>query len=69
MSSIRSLFEPTRHLDRRIEKVISFDNAENEQLRLEITEYVVTDSIEASFERLLNHLDYGLSGAGGETGV
>jgi hypothetical protein len=69
MSSIRALFEPTRNLDRRIEKVISFDNAENEQLRREITEYVVTNSIESNFERLLNHFDYGLSGAGGETGV
>ena len=46
MSSIRTLFEATRNLDRRIEKVISFDRAENEQLRHEITEYVVTDSIE-----------------------
>ena len=27
MSTIRNLFETTRSLDRRIEKVISFDNA------------------------------------------
>src|SRR5688572_2675647 len=67
MSSIRSLFEATRNLDRRIEKVISFDRAENEQLRHEITEYVVTDSIETNFERLLNAFDQGMGGSGGET--
>ncbi len=43
---IRSLFESTRKLDRRIEKVISFANDENEQLKREITEYVATDNIE-----------------------
>ena len=54
MITIRNLFETTRSLDRRIEKVISFDNAANDQLKREITEYVVTDSIESSFERLLS---------------
>ena len=50
---IRSLFETTRKLDRRIEKVISFDSDENEQLKREITEYVATENIEESFERML----------------
>ena len=43
MSTIRNLFEATKALDRRIEKVISFDNDANDQLKREITEYVVTD--------------------------
>jgi len=69
MSTIRNLFETTRRLDRRIEKVISFDNAANDQLKREITEYVVTDSIESSFERLLNCFDQGMGGGSQEIGV
>lgn len=65
---IRALFEPTRNLDRRIEKVISFDNAESEQLRREISEYVVTDKIEENLERLLNLLDDGFGRVGASTG-
>ena len=66
---IRSLFETTRKLDRRIEKVISFDSDESEQLKREITEYVATDNIETSFERMLSLLDEGLGGGAGEVGV
>ena len=69
MSTIRNLFETTRSLDRRIEKVISFDNAANDQLKREITEYVVTDSIETSFERLLNCFDQGMGGGSQEIGI
>jgi len=69
MSTIRNLFETTRSLDRRIEKVISFDNTANDQLKREITEYVVTDSIETSFERLLNCFDQGMGGSTQEIGI
>lgn len=66
MSTIRQLFETTRSLDRRIEKVISFDNVASDQLKREITEYVVTDSIEASFGRLLDRFDEGMAGGGAQ---
>lgn len=69
MSKIRDLFEVSRSLDRRIEKVISFDSTENDQLRREVTEYVVTDNIAKSFERLLNNLNDGLAGGAHEIGV
>jgi hypothetical protein len=69
MSTIRNLFETTRRLDRRIEKVISFDNTANDQLKREITEYVVTESIESSFERLLNCFDQGMGGGSQEIGI
>jgi hypothetical protein len=69
MSTIRNLFQATRRLDRRIEKVISFDNAAEEQLKREITEYVVTESIESSFERLLNCFDQGMGGGSQEIGI
>jgi hypothetical protein len=69
MSTIRNLFETSKALDRRIEKVISFDNDANDQLKREITEYVVTDSIETSFERLLNCFDQGMGGGTQEIGI
>jgi hypothetical protein len=69
MSKIRELFEVTRSLDRRIEKVISFDSTENDQLKREVTEYVVTDNIAKSFDRLLSNLNDGLGGGVHEIGV
>lgn len=69
MSNIRDLFEISRSLDRRIEKVISFDSTENDQLKREVTEYVVTDNIARSFDRLLSHLGEGLGGGAHEIGV
>jgi hypothetical protein len=69
MNTIRQLFEPNRNLDRRIEKVILFDSDDNEQLKREITEYVVTDSIEKSFQRLLDRFDAGMAGGKHEIGV
>ncbi len=66
---IRELFEANRSLDRRIEKVISFDSTENDQLKREVTEYVVTDNIAKNFDRLLTRLDEGLGGGAHEIGV
>jgi hypothetical protein len=69
MNTIRELFESSRSLDRRIEKVISFDSTENDQLKREVSEYVVTDSIARNFDRLLNRLDEGMGGGAHEIGV
>ena len=62
MPAIRSVFDPARPIDRRIEKVIQYDTRSEELLRREITEYVVTSSIEASFMRLLDRIDEGMGG-------
>ncbi len=69
MSKIRELFESSRRLDRRIEKVISFDSTENDQLKREVTEYVVTDNIARNFDRLLTRFDEGMAGGAHEIGV
>ena len=69
MKNIRDLFESSRKLDRRIEKVITFEADAGDQLKREITEYVVTENIETAFERLLDQIDAGMSGGGGEIGV
>ena len=66
---IRTLFDTTRQLDRRIEKVVSYDSKAADQLRREINEYVITSNIELNFERLLSRLQDGLDGASGEIGV
>lgn len=53
MASIRSLFDSKRALNRPIEKVITYQAASETQLKAEVSEYIVTDHIERSFERLL----------------
>lgn len=60
MSTIQDLF--SQPIDRRIEKVIQFQDRKEERLRQEIEEYVVTDNIAASIDQLLNELDQDFSG-------
>lgn len=67
--SIRTLFDTTRQLDRRIEKVVSYDSRAADQLRREINEYVITNNIELNFERLLSRMQDGFDGGSGEIGV
>jgi len=70
MPQIRSLFDPSRALTRPIEKVITYQNRSDEQLRAEISEYVVTEHIEESFEDLLKKMQAAQQGGGGhEIGV
>ena len=67
--SIRTLFDTTRQIDRRIEKVVSYDSKAAEQLQREINEYVITSNIETNFERLLSRMQEGFQGGSGEIGV
>ncbi|MEI7928118.1 MAG: hypothetical protein WCH40_06165, partial [Verrucomicrobiales bacterium] len=70
MATIRDLFDPSRALTRPIEKVITYDNRSDEQLKAEISEYVVTDHIEESFGDLLKKMQAAQQGgAGHEIGV
>jgi len=70
MSQIRDLFDSSRALTRPIEKVITYQNRSEEQLRTEISEYVVTSHIEQSFEDLLGKMQLAQQGGGGhEIGV
>ncbi len=66
--TIRTLFDPSRDIDRTIEKVISFGAAQEDRLKSEIAEYVVTESIEDQFERLLDRMQLAME-AGGENEV
>jgi len=62
MSKIRGLFDPSKPIDRRIEKVINYELVGDDQLKAEITEYVATESIEEHFLRLLDIMDQSMSG-------
>ncbi len=67
---IREIFDATRPIDRRIEKVITYETSNEDLLKQEIQEYVATASIEAHFDRLLDQLEYGMSsGQNPEVGV
>jgi hypothetical protein len=56
MTNIRTLFDASKGLDRRIEKVITFGtNAEN-NLKSEISEYIVTKSLNENIHDLLERM-------------
>ncbi len=65
---IRDIFDESRKIDRRIEKVVTFANIENDLLKREINEYVVTRNIEECLLKMLDILDSSGTGSkGGET--
>lgn len=70
MSKIEDLFDSKRGLARPIEKVITYQNRSDEQLKVEISEYVVTDHIADSFKELLGKMQAAQKGeANHEIGV
>lgn len=70
MTKIRSLFDPQKGLQRAIEKVISYQASQEDRLKAEISEYIVTDSIDEQLEKLLDNIQAALeSGGGHEVGV
>jgi hypothetical protein len=56
MTQISSLFDADKGIHRSIEKVISYQTSQQERLKAEIREYVVTESIERQLERLLENM-------------
>ena len=61
--SIRELFDPSKDIHRNIEKVITYSATQEERLRAEISEYVVTDSIEEQFRKLLDRMQLAMETA------
>ena len=51
--TIKQLFDPSKNINRSIEKVITYGVSQEARLKSEISEYVVTDSIDQQFENLL----------------
>ncbi len=66
--SISSLFDPSKDIYRTIEKVITYGAAQEDRLKSEIAEYVVTESIEEQFRRLLDRMQLAME-TGGENEV
>ncbi|MBW8191428.1 BREX system P-loop protein BrxC [Neiella marina] len=56
MTNIRTLFDSSKGLERRIEKVITYGSAEEKNLKAEISEYVVTDHLCESMHELLERM-------------
>lgn len=70
MTQIHELFDPQKGIRRSIEKVISYQASQANRLQAEISEYIVTESIDEQLERLLGNIDAALqSGGGHEVGV
>ena len=69
MNTIRELFDPAKPIDRRIEKVITYESTNDDLLKQEILEYVATESIEQHMERLLDLFEEGMEGGNTEIGV
>lgn len=68
--TIRSLFDPSKDIYRTIEKVITYSASQERSLKAEITEYVVTESIEEQFRKLLDRMQWAMeSGGENEVGV
>lgn len=66
--TIKTLFDPSKDIYRTIEKVIAYSASQESRLRAEIAEYIVTDSIEAQFERLLEKMQLAME-QGGENEI
>ncbi len=70
MKTVRDLFDKSKPIDRRIEKVITYNTTDQDLLKGEIREYVATESIENHLDRMLDCLEDGMGGgASAETGV
>ena len=67
---IKQLFDPAKGIDRAIEKVISYGADAEARLKSEISEYVVTSSIEEHLEDLLTKMQLAMEhGTENEVGV
>ncbi len=56
MPHIKTLFDVSKGLDRRIEKVITFGANAEENLKSEISEYIVTEHLQESMHDLLEKM-------------
>jgi hypothetical protein len=67
---IKTLFDPSKDVYRTIEKVITYNASQETRLKAEITEYIVTESIEEQFEKLLGRMQTAMEmGGQNEVGV
>ncbi|MBJ6127399.1 BREX system P-loop protein BrxC [Microvirga splendida] len=70
MTQIRTLFDAGKDIQRAIEKVITYQASHEQRLKAEISEYIVTESIEQQLEQLLEKMQAAMeAGSSHEIGV
>ncbi|WP_166386804.1 BREX system P-loop protein BrxC [Polaribacter sp. 11A2H] len=69
MTKIKSLFGKDKDIYRGIEKVVTFGNASEQNLKQEVSEYVVTEKIRDNFEKILDSLYNGMNESSNEIGI
>lgn len=68
MERIKSLFDQNKDIYRSIEKVITYNASQEHRLKAEISEYIVTESIEEQLEKLLTKMQAAME-MGGENEI
>lgn len=67
---IREIFDPNKNITRTIEKVITYGATQEQRLKVEISEYVVTESMEEQLGKLLKNMQAAMDQGGqNEVGV
>jgi hypothetical protein len=66
--TIKTLFDSNKNIHRTIEKVITYGVSQEARLKAEISEYIITESIEENFNELLTKMQAAME-AGGENEV
>jgi hypothetical protein len=70
MTTISALFDPSKNIYRSIEKVITYGVSQQDRLKAEISEYVVTENIDEQFRKLLDRMQLAMdTGGNNEVGV
>ena len=68
MQKIKDLFDPQKNIYRTIEKVITYGASQEDRLKTEIGEYIVTENIDADFEKLIGKMQAAMD-MGGENEI
>ncbi|WP_373707968.1 BREX system P-loop protein BrxC [Kaistella sp.] len=69
MAKIKEIFGTEKNIYRTIEKVVTFGNATEINLKNEISEYVVTDRLKDNFDKILDALKDGMLDGSNEIGI
>lgn len=69
MTQIKQTFDSSKDIFRTIEKVITFDTLDEDSLKREVTEYVVTNKLRNNFQKMLDGLQSGMEAESCEVGI
>lgn len=69
MNKIKEVFDPSKDIYRKIEKVVTFGNLDNDYLKREVSEYVVTEKLKQNFQKILDALQSGMESESHEIGI